>query len=246
MPIVDTDLKKYAAANRPEDDTSASGGAIDTSCVLDVTQMGATSALEALSSNAADTMNLTITGRDAGGTVVPEVRALNGTTVVSFVTNTLERFLKAVLAAAPAGNVTIRLAGGGATVAVIPAGKTKASILFIGSTSEGSPTTRVEKEFWKNEHATLALTSAQLALTADPSASVRIAVETAKNDTNSVANRKATPAGVTFVDDGVNVNVPGTQLEAGSAIGVWVELKRIADAAAIKSSYTTSLSGVTV
>ena len=245
MSIATTDLKKYGAASRPEDDTAASGGAIDAACVLEVTQMASTTTLEAVSSAAGDTMNLTITGRDATGAVVSQTLALTGTTVGAF-SQTFERFLKASLASAPAGNVTIRINTGGATVVVIPAGKTKASVMFINSASEVAQTIRYEKEFWKNEHASLTLTTATIKLTADPSSSIRIGCEASKNGSQSVANRKTTPGSVTFVDDGVAQSLPGGTLEANSTIGVWVEMTRGASAAAIKTSFTTELAGMTI
>lgn len=246
MPILSSELKKYGALSRPEDDASASGGGIDASCVLDVTQLAANDQLRAVSDNAADTMNLTITGRDATGAIVTETKALNGTTPVTFAT-TFERFLKATLSAAPAGNVTIeRNTSPYDDVVIIPAGKTAASILFIDATSEAVATTRYEKEFWRNENASLTLTNATVTLTADPSASIRIGLATAKGDTVSVTNRKTAPAGVTFVDDSVQQNVPGGSLAANENIGVWIEMSRAADAPAIKSSYTTQLAGTTV
>lgn len=245
MPIATTDLKKYGAASRPEDDVAASGGAIDTLCVLEVTQMASTTTLEAVSTSAADTMNLTITGRDATGAIVTQTLALTGTTVRSF-SQTFERFLKASLASAPAGDVTIRINTGGATVVIIPAGKRYASVMFINAASEAASTIRYEKEFWKNEHGTLTLTSAAVKLTADPSASIRIGCEASKNGSQSVANRKTTPGSVTFVDDSVSQALPGGTLEAASAIGVWVEMSRGAAAPAIKTSFTTELSGMTI
>ncbi|MDH4276108.1 MAG: hypothetical protein OEW08_13830 [Gammaproteobacteria bacterium] len=246
MAIVASELIQRGSASRPEDDASTSGGAIDNNCILDVTQLAANAKLEVVSSNAADTMNLTIAGRDASGAIVTETRALTGTTVLQFATNTLERFLKASLAATPAGNVTIRVTGAGATVVVIPAGATSAAILFINASSEAAQTVRYEKVFWKNTNATLTLTAAQITLTADPSAIIRIAVAAAKNDAVSVANRKTAPGGVTFVDDGVAVNVPGNQLEAAASIGGWIEMTRAAAAGGLKTTYTTQLAGTTV
>lgn len=246
MPIADTDLKKYQSANMPEDDAGTSGGAINTNGILEVTQLAANDALEALSSNAADTMNLTIHGRSAAGAIVNEVKALNGTNVVSFtVLGTIERFLKALLAAGPAGAVTIRRAGGGATVCVIPAGKTSARILNYDSKSEAAQTVRYEKEFWKNEHGTLTLNGATMKLTADPSAKYKIGCATTKNDSGSVANRKTAPGGITFVDDNIDAGIPGGNLAAGDAIGVWIEQTLAAGAAPAKTSYTTELAGTT-
>jgi len=245
MPILVTDLKHYLCASRPEDDASLTGGAIDANCVMLAAQLAANDVVRVVSDNAGDNQNVTITGRLATSEIDTDVIVLNGLTPVSGA-KTFERILKVDISAAPAGNITVeRNTGPNDDIVIIPAGKTAAAIQFISSTSEASITTRFEKAGFKNEHATDTLTSAEVTLTSDPSASVRIAVETAKNDSTTVANRKATPAGVSFVDDGVVVAVPGNQLEAAAAVNYWAELTRAADAAAIKTSYTVQLGGVT-
>jgi len=243
MPVLATDIKSYQSANMPEDDVGVSGGAIDPTGIVEFTAMAANDTLEALSDNAGDTMLLTITGRDAGGAVVNEALALNGLTVVPFPTNTLERLLKAGLASGPTGTVTIRRSGGGATVATIAPGKTSVRRLFYDSASEAGPTTRFEKIFIKNENGVSTLSNAAVKLTADPSASIRIGVAATKDDTGSVANRKATPAGITFVDDGVSQAVPAGALAANESIGVWAELQRAGGAPAIKDTFDVEMSG---
>ena len=62
MPIVAADLKAFGSANHAEDDTSLQGGAISTVKRVEFTPIAANDDLEAISDNAADTMNLTITG----------------------------------------------------------------------------------------------------------------------------------------------------------------------------------------
>lgn len=239
--MIASDIVSYLSASMPESDATTSGGAIDTAGSPVFTDLAANDTLEALSSNAADTMNLTIVGRDAGKALASQTLALNGTTVVSF-TTTLERFMKAVLASAAAGTITIRRAGGGATVATIAPGQTSVRRFFYDSASESAQTIRYEKLFLKNTHGVDTLNSAAVNLSADPSASIRIGIAAAKNDSGSVANRKTSP-GVTFVDDGVSQNVPGGTLAAGEAIGVWVEMTRGANAAAVKSTFTVQMTG---
>ncbi len=247
MSIIATELVKYGAANRPEDDTSTVGGAIDTSCLIAIiTPLAADDVVRAVSSAAGDnTQTLTLTGRTPAGEITSDAIALNGTTVVAG-TVTFERILKAVLSGVCVGDVTIeRNTNPYDDIAIIPAGKISASIQFIGASSEASATDRYEKAFWKNENASLSLTSATLTLTADPSASVMIGIDTAKDSSASEAGRKTAPTGVTFVDDSVSIDIPGNQLEAGVAIGEWCKFSRGANAAAIKTSYTTELAGQT-
>lgn len=243
MPVTPNDLKLYASLNRPADDVSVSGGGVDVNCILDITQMSANDQLRAVSDNAADTMNLIISGRSPGGEIITETLPLTGLTPVVF-TLTFERFISAQLASAAAGNVTIeRNAGPNDDVVILPAGKTDASVLFVDLTSEAAATTRFEKDFWQNEHATLSLINAAIELTADPSANIRIGVVAAKNDTTSIVNRKAVPGGVTFTDDGVSQSVPTGSLAAGESIGIWAEMSLGVSAAPLKTSFTTQIAG---
>jgi hypothetical protein len=244
MPVLESELKRYGAASRPEDDVSVSGGAIDAACILDVTQLAANDQIRVVSDNAADTMNGTLRVRNAAGEIVSETLALNGVTPVVFAA-TAERFLSFSLASAAAGNVTVeRNTGPNDDVAILEPGITDATLLFLNSTSEASLTTRYEKEFWRNENATLSLTSAEITLTADPSASIRIGLATEKDDAVSLSDRKTAPGGVTFVDDSIIQSVPTGNLGANEAIGVYIELQRATDAAPIKTSYTTRLAGL--
>jgi len=247
MSISASDLKAYQAANMPETDVATTGGAIATAGLVEFTDVAANDDLEALSDSAGDTMNLTLTGRSAAGAIVSETKALTGVTPIIFGTlGIVERFLKGVLASGPAGTITIRRSVAGATVATIPPAKTSVRRLFYDSASEVGSTTRYEKAFMKNEHATLTLNNAALKLTADPAATIRIGAAPSVDDSATVANRKTAPASVTFVDDGVSQSVPGGALAAGAAIGVWAEMVRGAGAAAIKNTFTVELSGTTV
>lgn len=244
MPIASTDLKKYQSANMPENDTGASGGAIATAGLLEMTQPAANDAVGVVS-DGADARTVTITGRTAAGAIVSEALVLTGATRVAGA-QVFERILKIVLSAADAARtVTVDRNTGGAVVATLGPNKTSTRLLFYDSRSEAAITTRYEKEFWKNEHGTLTLNSATMKLTADPSAKVKIGAATTKNDTGSVANRKTAPAGVTFVDNNIDAGIPGGNLAAGDAIGVWIELTLAAGDSPLKTTYTTELAGTT-
>jgi hypothetical protein len=154
--------------------------------------------------------------------------------------------LKVVLSGAATGTVTLSRATGGATVAVLEPGQTKAHIFFQRAASEASPVERYEKLFWKNNHGSLSLNDAKVTLTADPAERIKIALATSKDDSGSVANRKTAPGGLTFSDDSVELAVPTGALAAGEAIGVWVEQALEADDAPIKSTFTTQLAGTSV
>lgn len=243
MAIAAADLKAYQAANHAEDDAGTQGGAIATAGIVEFTDIVATDNIEILS-DGADTRNLTLTGRLASGAIASEVLALNGTTPVTSV-NQYERLLKAVLASADgARTVTVRRATGDTLIATLGPNITSTRRLFYDSFSDPSvQKVRCEKFFYKNTHGTLQLNAASFKLTADPSATIRAGCAGSKGDSATTANRLATPAGVTFVDDNVSQSIPTGALAAGEVIGVWVEMTLTAANAPIKSTFTTQLSG---
>jgi hypothetical protein len=106
-----------------------------------------------------------------------------------------------------------------------------------------------EKLFAKNTHGSLALLSAKVAELADPSASVSFALETTVNGTGTNGggnNRKVAPSSGIGGFDSTEKDVPGTQLTAGQAIGVWLKLSLADGGAALKTTYTPRLKGNTV
>lgn len=251
MPVAASDLAWYAAANKPTDDTSTNGGAIDALERVVFTDIAADDDLEAVSSNAGDTtQNLAITARQEDGSIDSQSLQLNGTTPVVFSTlGVVERFLRGLLDADCAGTVTIRRQGGGATVATIPPGERGVRRLFIAAVSDpGGTKEYYEKIFLKNNHATLALLSAAIVESADPEGQLTFTLANAKDDSATSTNRVTAPSAAntdpdTF--DGTSKSVPGGSLGAGEAIGVWVNLSLTTDNAPIKSTYSLQASGST-
>lgn len=240
MPIVQADLKKRGAASYPEADTGASGGAISTTTQLKKFTQASSTAPKAASSNAADTMVLTLYGRLTTGVNDSEAIALNGTTQITF-TKTFLYLTKATLASAAAGTVTVYMNNGSTVIVAIDPGFTKQIAFFVNSESEASVAVRYEKEYWTNTHGTLTLQAANYKLTADPSAKIKVGVESSADQ--SVTNRKTAPGSVTFVDDNVDINI--TSLAAGAHKGFWIEQTLAANDTAFNSTYTTELRGTT-
>lgn len=245
MPIASTDLKLVGSASRPEDDVSTAGGdEVLTDRPLDA-QFSAAAVAALISSNAGDTMNVTVTGRDAAGNVVQETKALNGTTEV-LTTQSFERITKVELASAAAGTVLLKQGTGGTTRHTFPAGERRAFVFFPNSASDpSSGKTYYEKAHFTNAHASLDLQSAAVTLTADPDTKFEIGVAAAVDDTATIANRLTAPGGITFVDDGVAQSVPGGVLAHGVEIGVWIKQILASGAAAAKSTFTLRLAGTT-
>jgi hypothetical protein len=248
MSISAAELKFFQSANMPENDTNTSGGAIVGSgagivAFTDITA-AQTDTLK-IKSDGTDTRTGTVTGRNPAGAEVSENFTLNGTTTVTM-TTTFERILKVVLNSADASRtVTLYRSDGTTLLATLGPNVTSVRRMFYASSSESGIVIRYEKIFAKNTNSSLTLTTAIVKLTADPQARIRIGLATSKDDSGSVANRRTAPGGITFVDDNVNASIPGNTLEAGSAIGVWVEENLPANDPAFKNTFTVQLSGAT-
>jgi hypothetical protein len=247
MSIVASDLVLYTSANMPDTDSGTNGGAIDPLRRPDFTQIAANDDIEAVSSNAADTMNLTIEGRDAAGNVVSETKALTGTTPIIFtVISVIERVLKAELASAPAGNITVRRSVGGATVRVIPAGERGFMAFFRKTTSDPVSTQNYyAKLFVKNTHGTLALQNTTFKQNADPEARITHLPANVVDDTTTAANRITAPAAGNTLDPDTfdDTDKLVGSLAAASAWGIWFRLQLPATDPPHKSTYTLEVTG---
>lgn len=250
MSVSASDILVYGSANMPEANGTTSGGAIDTAVKVIFTDISATDSVEYVSTNAGDTMNITVTGRTAAGIIDSETTALTGTSATTATTKTFERILKVVLASTSAGTVTVRKASDNVTIGTMEAGITSLRRLFYDAAADasgGSSRDFYEKVFIKNTNGSTALTGTQIAEQSDPTSNITFDLEDAVNDTNSVADRLNTaPSGMSSSFNGTTKTVPGGgNLAAGAAIGVWLKLTLAAGTAAAKSTYTLRTTGTT-
>ena len=203
MSITTAELIAYGSTSRPINDTTTTGGAIDTTNQPVFTQLGSSSTLEVLSSSGSDTsQTVTVTGRDASGVYQTSTATLSGTSPQALSpATTFERVLTCTLSGVAVGTITLRKSGAGATVGTIAPSGLSFSAMFINSFSAGTTQTRYEKLFLANTDATLTLTSATVTLTADPVGGVFTAgVAASLNDSVTIANRTNAPAGIVFYD----------------------------------------------
>ncbi len=255
MPIIAADLILYAAAAMLDVDSGAQGGAIDLLRFVDFAQLAADDDLEVVSDSGADTtMDMLVEVRQEDGTVESESVTLNGTTAVIFSTlGVVERVLKAELDGPAAGVVTLRRSVAGATIRDLAIGK-RGFIAFHRKTTSnptgGGAAEYYTKCFWRNDHATLALLNATVKQSADPSARITHLLANAVGDTATSTDRTTAPgAGDTQDPDTFDDNdkaVPGTDLAALTAIGVWFNLSLPEADSARREDYTTELTGETV
>jgi len=254
MPIVAADLNLYNSANMPDEDAGTNGGAIDLLRFMDFTQLAADDDIEAVSDAAGDTMNLTIEGRTAAGSIVSETKALTGTTPIIFSTlGVVNRVIKAELASGAAGIITIRRSVAGATLRTLAAGKRGFVAMFRKTKSNatgGGVANYYTKGFWRNDHATLSLVAALVKQNADPDARITHLLAASVGDTATSTNRVTAPAVGDTQDpdtfDDANKAVPGSDLAAVTAIGTWFRLQLPEADTPHRTTYTTELSGETV
>lgn len=242
MTLTASDLIAYACTNHPTDDTSLGGGGIDNTVRVAFTQLLVDDEVEAFSSSGSDTSVLTITGRKSDGTFTSLGLTLTGTTAVATVIQ-FSVIYSVTYASAAIGVLTVRRSPNGATICIIPAGEKGISMLFANAVSGLVQTIRYDKFFWKNVNGATSLLTGNVRITSDPDSLMRQGVALALNDSVTIANRLAAPAGITFVDDNIDQAVPGGTLAAGAAIGVWVELTLPATDSEHKSSLTVQISG---
>lgn len=227
----------YASANMPEDDASPSGGAIDRSTLVVPESTDRfneySSSVRLTSSLDADTgIDATVHGRDGNGDPLQETLTLDGTTPVygDRVFAWVERI---ALAAPAAGTVTWTISDGTVIVGELPPGVTGLRRLFVGATAPASGgTDRYEKIFLAND----ATESLWIGVVVDVQAQIfptraEIALEDVQDGTGSVPNRLTEPTAITdkgFQESGLLV--PGENLAAGAAVGVWLKYRFEQDA----------------
>lgn len=246
MSVAASDLVLYHAATQSDTDVGTVGGAIDTLRRPDFTQATAADTVEAVSSSAGDTtQTVTVECRKADGTVVSETKTLTGTTAIIFSVNgAIDRILKVELSATCAGTVTVRKSVAGATYRTIPVGERGFSMTMRKGASSGAGIVNYySKTFWKNTNGSNALLGATISESADPSGVFTHGVATSVNDSGTTTTRLTAPGGVTI--DGTAKAIPGTDLAAGAAIGVWLNMTLATNNAAIRSTYTPQIAGST-
>jgi hypothetical protein len=252
MPLAASDVQFYASASMPDTDAGSNGGAIDTLRRIVFTQLAANDDIEVISTSASDTQNCTIEGRNAAGQLVSETVALTGTTAKIFAGNgVIERVLKVELASAAIGTITVRRSVAGATVATIAIGERGFMALFRKIASDPSSLKNFyTKVFAKNIHGSLALLNAKVKQNADPDARIMHLLAASTGDTATSTNRITAPAGADTQDpdtfDDTDKSVPGTDLGAGVAIGIWVRAQLSAADAPHRTTYTFEVTGESV
>lgn len=251
MSVTNADLVLFASNSMPEDDTSTSGGAIDTTTKILLADIAANDNVTIISTDAGDTtQTITITGRDAAGVIVNESLSLNGTTRVVG-SQVFERILKVVCNAAHSGQIIITRDDGPTytQITTLETGYLARRRLFYDASSDisgGSTRDYYEKIFLKNTNSTTALTNAFIREYADPSTFITFDLESSKGGSNSVVNRLTAPTGMLGSFDNTDKDIPSGYLANGEAIGIWLKLTLAAGTSPAKTTWTPRVIGSTI
>jgi len=254
MSITASDLIIYGATGIAEDDTTQQGGGIDAEVryVFDDSTLANTlnDTVDVVSDNAGDTtQTVTVTGRLSTGVIDTEDFTLNGASEQTGST-TFERILKVVCDAAHFGTINVEDNGTSTTILDMESGVLAVRRPFYNVASAvatGASRDYYEKVFMKNTNASFALLSASILESADPTGIITFTLEDAQDDNELIASRLNTaPTGISeaFSDDAKDV--PGTNVDPASAIGVWMKMTLVAGAAAGKSTWVMNTTGSTV
>ena len=249
MSINAAHIQVYASASMPTTDNEQSGGVINSGIRITFTDISATDDIELVSDDANDTQEWIIIGRNAGGSIISETGNLSGTTVVT-TTATFERILRMTVDSLPTGIITVRKESDNVTIGQMSGQITGIFRPFYNAVA--NPTTErtndvYEKVFIRNDHLTLNLLSATVQeLSSGVYERVEFTLEDAVNDNNSVTGRLNTvPAGNNEAFSSDTKAVPGTNLDAGDAIGVWLKLNLPSGQAANEDNYVLRVNGNT-
>lgn len=241
-----SDIILYGPASRVDDDTSSTGGAIDTAARPLDTQIGSAVNLEVVS-DGADTRNVTFVGRIADGSVNSETVALNGTTAVAIPNGPYQRILSVTAASGSASRtVLLRQASAGTTYHTLNVNETEGYCLFRSLTAEasgGSDVVAYEVVYHKNTHGSEALLSAVVRATVDADALFTTAVAASQGDVGTLTNRLTAPVGPTFVGESTDQAIPGTDLAASAYVASYIKCTLPAGTAGGESSYTLEMEG---
>lgn len=245
MVVAATDIVFCGCANHAEDDTSTQGGAIDKAkrVVFSGLEMTGAGTVD-LESDVNISGTWRVTGRDAGGSEVYEDYVFSTEQGPKNGTQSFERILHVKLhVTSPVGvlasNATLTVqehSGGlakcylyGSGVSATDVEVTEVRRLFIGATrpavvSPAVTTTRYEKFFIYNSHASDDASGCTVKETADPDSYFTFGVGTSLDVTESVTNRVSAPTSV-GVFDNADKDVPNSKnLTHEAGVAVWVKM----------------------
>ena len=259
MAVVASDVVVYGSTIMPTGDTEQPGGAINTAIKMTFTDMAHTTGIVMSSNGLSDSCQISATGRNAGGSIVTDtflihetLARVTGDSAVAF-----ERVLRlGVSSGSHTGIITITEDDGPTFTAIGTMENGVDNIyrpFYNVSSAADNAKEYFEKVFIKNNNAVNNLLSAQISESGEVGFTDKITFDLAnvQNDDHSAPNRLSPPSGADLLsgttgdwDDSAK-NVPGTDLNSGSGIGVWLKLDLAAGTAADAGQYVIQIDGST-
>jgi len=262
MSVTVDQIVVYGAANIAENNTSGHGGAIDTSkryifgdhlLANNPAASGGDGTLRYYSTNNADNgVDVTITGRNTGGSIVTETKTLANSGVVQTGTQVFERILK-VVTDAHNYDVLVIEPNTSSEVVTIESGVTEVRRPFYNVSSDPNGIiTYYEKTFVRNNHPTLNLLEATfIDGGGDTEGYITFALANAVNSNEALANRLTPPTGTGAGGFSQTTKTLLTEagqldLQATEAIPVWIRMTLPQNEGASLDFWTLSISGQTI
>ena len=257
MGVADGQVVIYAASGMPEDDSSITGGDINSGIRLKFTDLMAPATIVAYSSSRADLNTLTVYGKNTGGSIVNEEIEVSGTGLSIAGSTSFSGILKATLSHVT-GVGTITVSGSSENIiTTIPINESGFRSPFYGAQAAVGAKTLYEKVFVKNNSGSSSITpAAMVAFSGGGVASSKIVygLENGKSVDpsgagveESVANRTIAPSNVGVYSSGTSGVWPsGTgNLEPTAYQGIWLKLSLDAGGGPFSAPYSIECSGMT-
>ena len=250
----------YASSGMPEDDSTVTGGDINSGIRLQFDDLEASTTIVAYSTSNVDINTLTVYGRNNAGSIVNEAITVSGTGLSLGGSTTFSGIFKATLSHATGFGLITVSGSSQNVVAKIPINESGFRLPFYAATSAaGSSKTFFEKVFVKNRSGSSTLNTANVIQIADTGVSSKITfgLENGKScpgpfllsgvgPTGLVANRLTVPSHVDSFGSGTSGVWPsGTgNLEPTAYQGVWLKLSLDAGEGKLDSFYEINASGM--
>ena len=250
----------YASSGMPEDDSTVTGGDINSGIRLQFDDLEASTTIVAYSTSNVDINTLTVYGRNNAGSIVNEAITVSGTGLSLGGSTTFSGIFKATLSHATGFGLITVSGSSQNVVAKIPINESGFRLPFYAATSAaGSSKTFYEKVFVKNRSGSSTLNTANVIQIADTGVSSKITfgLENGKScpgpfllsgvgPTGLVANRLTIPSHVDSFGSGTSGVWPsGTgNLEPTAYQGVWLKLSLDAGEGKLDSFYEINASGM--
>ena len=250
----------YASSGMPEDDSTVTGGDINSGIRLQFDDLEASTTIVAYSTSNVDINTLTVYGRNNAGSIVNEAITVSGTGLSLAGSTTFSGIFKATLSHATGFGLITVSGSSQNVVAKIPINESGFRLPFYAATSAaGSSKTFYEKVFVKNRSGSSTLNTANVIQIADTGVSSKITfgLENGKScpgpfllsgvgPTGLVANRLTVPSHVDSFGSGTRGVWPsGTgNLEPTAYQGVWLKLSLDAGEGKLDSFYEINASGM--